>query len=89
MTLRSTKRDYENILEPEHYALSRAHVQNEGWLFCAQFDISYSKRTSNFAKRMGINQSRTKLTRKDMDFLRRNTKFTDDQIRKWHKEFMV
>lgn len=38
---------------------------------------------------MGIKSSKPKLSKEDLDFLKKNTSFTEEQIKEWYKGFVV
>ena len=38
---------------------------------------------------MGLKSSKPKLSKEDLEFLKKNTNFTEDQIKEWYKGFVV
>ena len=38
---------------------------------------------------MGLKGSKPKLSKEDLEFLKKNTNFTEEQIKEWHKGFVV
>jgi hypothetical protein len=38
---------------------------------------------------MGIKGSKPKLSKEDLEFLKKNTNFTEEQIKEWYKGFVV
>ncbi|VDM12491.1 unnamed protein product [Wuchereria bancrofti] len=38
---------------------------------------------------MGIKSSKPKLSKEDLDFLKKNTSFTEEQIKEWYKGFVI
>ena len=38
---------------------------------------------------MGLKGSKPKLSKEDLDFLKKNTNFTEEQIKEWYKGFVV
>ena len=44
---------------------------------------------SSAEARMGMTKSKPKLSKEDLDFLKKNTNFTEEQIKEWYKGFVV
>ncbi len=38
---------------------------------------------------MGLKGSKPKLSKEDLEFLKKNTNFTEEQIKEWYKGFVV
>lgn len=38
---------------------------------------------------MGLKSSKPKLSKEDLEFLKNNTSFTEEQIKEWYKGFVV
>lgn len=38
---------------------------------------------------MGLKHSKPKLSKEDLEFLKKNTNFTEEQIKEWYKGFVV